>query len=130
MGRDHLLDESNWPLLSRRRRFRIGDLMVAVALTAVVLSVGSIYDPTGDKRLGPGVLALVSLVLQVALWRIASIPPHRVRPALNALFCILSFLMALLMLACLTTLGIIFPEGLTLVVGAIILLGTYLTTWD
>jgi hypothetical protein len=130
MGRDHLLDESKWLLLSRRRRFRIGDLMVAVALTGVVLSVGSICDPTGDRRLGPGVLALVSLGLQVALWRIASIPPHRDRPALNALFCTLSFLTALLMIACLIVLALIFPEGLTLVVGAIIVLAIYLTTWD
>jgi hypothetical protein len=130
MGREHLLDESNWLVLSGRRRLRIGDMMVAVALTAVVLSVGSLCNQTSDQRLGSGVLALVSLGLQAALWRIASIPPSRVRPGVNALFGMLSFLMALLMLACLSTLGLIFPEGLALVVGAIIVLAIYLTTWD
>jgi len=130
MGREHLLDESNWLLLSRRRRLRIGDLMVAVALTALALSVGSLSNLTSDQRLGFGVLALVFLGLQVAQWGIAGIPPGRVRPGMNALFCFLSFLMALLMLACLITLGLIFPEGLALVVGAMIVLAIYLTTWD
>jgi peptidoglycan/LPS O-acetylase OafA/YrhL len=130
MGREHLLEESNWLLLSGRRRLRIGDLMVAVALTAVVLSVGSLCNQTSDQRVCSGVLAFVSLGLQVALWGIASIPPSQVRPGMNALFCILSFLMALLMLACLSTLGLIVPEGLALVVGAMIVLAIYLTTWD
>jgi hypothetical protein len=35
-----------------------------------------------------------------------------------------------LMLICLSTLVLIFPEGLALVVGAIIVLAIYLTTWD
>jgi hypothetical protein len=130
MGRDHLLDESNWLLLSRRRRFRIGDLMVAVALTAVVLSVGSLCDQTSDQRLGFSVLAVVFFGLQVTQWGIAGIPPGRVRPAMNALFCILSFLTALLMLACLIILAVIFPEGGALVAGTMIVLAIYLTTWD
>jgi hypothetical protein len=130
MGREHLLDESNWLLLSRRRRLRIGDLMVAVALTAAALSVGSLSNLTSDQRLAFGVLAVVFLGLQVAQWGIAGIPPGRLRPAINALFCIISFLTALLMLACLIVLAIIVPEGLALVVGTMIVLAIYLTTWD
>ena len=38
--------------------------------------------------------------------------------------------MALSMFGCLITLGLIFPEGLALVVGAMIVLAIYLTTWD
>ena len=130
MGREHLLDESNWLLLSRRRRLRIGDLMVAVAIAAVALSVGSLSNLTSDQRLGSGVLALVFLGLQVAHWGIVSISPGRVRPATNALLCTLSFLIALLMFVCLIILGLIFPEGLALVVGTMIVLAIYLTTWD
>jgi hypothetical protein len=130
MGREHLLDESNWLLLSRRRRFRIGDLMVVVALTALALSVGSLSNLTSDQRLGFGVLALVFLGLQVAQWGIASIPPGRLGPGMSALFGILSFLMALAMFACLLTLGVVCPEGLALVVGAMLVLAIYLTTWD
>jgi hypothetical protein len=129
MGREQLLDESNWLLLSRRRRFRIGDLMVAVALAAVALSVGSLSNLTSDLRLCSGVLALVFLGLQVAQWGIAGIPPGRVRPGVNALLCILSIVMALLMLVCLIILGLIVPEGLALVVGTMIVLAIYLTTW-
>ena len=130
MGREHLLDESNWLLLPRRRRLRIGDLMVAVALTAVALSVGNLSNLTSDQRLSFGVLAVVFLGLQVAQWGIAGIPPGRLRPAINTLLCIMSFLTALLMLACLIALGLIVPEGLALVVGTMIVLAIYLTTWD
>jgi hypothetical protein len=130
MGREHMLDESNWLLLSRRRRFRIGDLMVAVALTAVALSVGSLSNPASDLRPVFGVLALVFLGLQVGLWRIASIPPDRLMRGMYVIFFCLVFLMALLMFACLIILGLIFPEGLALVVGAMIVLAAYLTTWD
>jgi hypothetical protein len=130
MGREHLLDESNWLLLSRRRRLRIGDLMVAVGIAAVALSVGSLSNLTSGTRLGSGVLALVFLGLQVAHWAIVSISPGRVRPAINALLCTLSFLIALLMFVCLIILGLIFPEGLALVVGTMIVLAIYLTTWD
>jgi peptidoglycan/LPS O-acetylase OafA/YrhL len=130
MGREHLLDESDWLLLSRRRRFRIGDLMVAIALAAVALSVGSLSNLTGDRRLGFALLAPLFLGLQAAQWRIAGIAPGRVRPGIFALLCILSFLMALLMFACLIILGLIFPEGLALVVGTMIVMAIYLTTWD
>jgi hypothetical protein len=132
MGREHLLDESNWLLLPRRRRFRIGDLMVVVALTAVALSVGSLSSLSNlpsDLRPVFGVLALVFLGLQVGLWRIASIPPGRVPWGMTAIFCVV-FLMALLMFACLIILGLIFPEGLALVIGAMVVLAIYLTTWD
>ena len=93
MGREHLLDESNWLLLSRRRRLRIGDLMVAVAIAAVALSVGSLSNLTSGTRLGSGVLALVFLGLQVGHWGIASIsarpgPAGNQRVPLHSLFLI------------------------------------------
>ncbi len=130
MGREHLLDESKWLVLSRRRRLRLGDLMVAVALAAVALSAGSLSSLAGDRRLGFGLLALVFLGLQAAQWRIASIGPGRVGPGMNSLLCVVSFLMALSTLACLIILGLIFPEGLPLVVGTMVVLAVYLTTWD
>lgn len=34
------------------------------------------------------------------------------------------------MLACLIILGLLFPEGLPLVVGTMLVLAFYLTTWD
>ena len=130
MGREHLIDESNWLLLPRRRRLAIGDLMVAVALAAFALSAGSLSILGSGERLRFGILTLVFLGLQTAQWRIAGIPSGPGRPASTALSCILSFLIASSMLACLIILGLLFPEGLPLVVGTMLVLAFYLTTWD
>ncbi len=130
MGREHLIEKSNWLLLPRRRRLTIGDLMVAVALAAFALSVGSLADLTSGERLRFGLLTLIFLGLQTAQWRIAGISSGQGRSASNVLSCILSFLIALLMLICLIVLGLVFPERLPVVVGTMLVLAIYLTTWD
>jgi len=130
MGRERLSEQSSWLLLPRRRRLTIGDLMVTVALAAMALSMGSLLDPTGGRRLPFGLSTLVFLGLQTAQWRIAGISSGQRRSVSTALTCILSFLMALSMLVYLIVLGLLFPEGLPLVVGTMLVLAFYLTTWD
>ena len=63
MGRDHLIERPDWLLSSRRRRFRIGDLMVAVVMTAIGLAVISLPELTLGERqlLGAAVLSFLGL---------------------------------------------------------------------
>ena len=130
MGREHLIEESNWLLLSRRRRLTVSDLMVAVALAALAFSVGSLSNLTNGERLRFGLLTFVFLGSQTAQWRIAGIASGQGRPAAAAVPGVLSFVMALSMLVCLIVFGLLFPAEVPLVVGMMLLLAIYLTTWD
>jgi hypothetical protein len=130
LAREHPLEGSSWLVLSRRRRLTIGDLMVAVALAAFALAAVALADLTTSKRAGFGVVTLIFLGLQAAQWRIASIPAGQFRPRMGTVVGTLSFLVALSMLVCLIILGFIFPGEVPLVIGIMLVLAVYLTTWD
>jgi hypothetical protein len=130
MGREHLFESIHWLARSRRRRFRIGDLMVAVAMTAIGLSAISLPDLTGGQRLFLGVLAVVFLGLLWAQWRLASIPAARTRPGVSIFVGVVAALMALSIFVCLILLGLVFPQGAALLSVMMLLQVVYLTTWE
>ena len=101
MEQDVLFDGKHWDAGSRRRRLRIGDLVVTVAMTALGLSAISLPDLTGSERLFLGVFALAFLGLLWSQWGLASIPLARARPGVNILVGVVSSLMALSMFTCL-----------------------------
>ena len=130
MDQEVLFDGKRWGACSQRRRFRIGDLMVTVAMTALGLSAISLPDLTSSERLFLGVFALAFLGLLWTQWGLASIPLARARPGINILVGFLSSLMALSMFICLILMGLVFPQGAALLSLMMLILGVYLTTWE
>jgi hypothetical protein len=130
MGRDHFLDGTHCLSRSRPRRLRIGDLMVAVAITALGLTAVCLPELTGGERLFLGAFALAFLGLQCAQWGVASIPVTGARPGMTILLGVLSSLMALSMFIFLIILGLVFPQGAALLSVMMLILVVYLTTWD
>jgi hypothetical protein len=114
---------------ARRRRLRIGDLMVAVVLTALAISTVTVVELVGHKWL-MGTFTFVFLGLLVAQRGIASISCRRFRPAIDTLLGVLSCVLALSMFVSLVVLGLIIPQGAALISVAMLLLVVYMTTWD
>jgi hypothetical protein len=124
----HLLGPK-WVSSARRRRFRIGDLMVAVALTALAISTVTVVELAGDKWL-MGTFTFGFLGLLVAQRGIAGISCRQFRPAIDTFLAVLSCVMALSMFVALVVLGLIIPQGAALISVAMLLLVVYMTTWD
>jgi hypothetical protein len=130
MRHEDFFEGIHWLARSRRRRFRIGDLMVTVAMTAIGLSAISLPDLTGGERLFLAVVAVVFLGLLWAHWGVASIPTVWAWPGVNVLIGVVSSLMALSMFVCLILLGLVFPQGAALLSVLMLLQVVYLTTWE
>jgi hypothetical protein len=128
LAMDHLLGPK-WVLTARRRRLRIGDLMVFVALTALAISTVTVTELIRDKWL-MGTFTLVFLVLLVGQRGIAGISCRRFRPAIDIFLGITSCVMAISMFIALVVLGLIIPQGAALLSMAMLLLVVYMTTWD
>jgi hypothetical protein len=118
-----------WVLSTRRRQVRIGDLMVAVALTSLGISTVTVVEQTGDKWL-MGTFTLAFLVLLVGQRGIARVPLHKFRPAIHTFLAMLSCVVACSMFVALVFLGLIIPQGAALLSVAMLLFVVYLTTWD
>jgi hypothetical protein len=125
---DHFLGPK-WLSTARRRRFRIGDLMVFVALTALGFSTVTVTELTGDKWL-VGTFTFAFLGLLVVQRGIAGISWRRFRPAIDTFLGVLSCVMAISMFVSLVFLGLILPQGAALLSVAMLLLVVYMTTWD
>jgi hypothetical protein len=130
MGRDHFLEGTDRLARSRRRRLRIGDLMVAVVMTAIGLSAISLPGQSGSERLFLAAITLTFLALQWAQWGLASTPTHRSRPGMTIILGIISTFLALAMFVVLIILGLVFPQGAALLSVMILIQVVYLTTWD
>jgi hypothetical protein len=118
-----------WVLSTRRRRVRIGDLMVAVALTSLGISTVTVVEHTGDKWL-LGTFTFAFLVLLVGQRRIAGLSVRKFRPAIHTFLGILSCVVPCLMFVSLVFLGLIIPQGAALLSVAMLLLVVYMTTRD
>jgi hypothetical protein len=130
MRRDHLLDGPDWLLPRRRRRLRIGDLMVAIALACLGLGAVTRPDLSGGDRLLLGLVALAVLVLQLVQWGLASVRVHRLWSGADILLGILSSLLALFVFVGLILLGLVLPQGAALISVMMLIMVVYLTTWD
>jgi hypothetical protein len=130
MGQEPFLDGPNWLLRTRRRRFRIGDLMVGIAVAAIGLSAISIPGLTGAQRLFHGAVTLLFLGLQWIQWGLASVRTNRSQPGKSVLLGILSSFLAVAMFVMLFVLGLAFPQGAALLSVMILIQVVYLTTWD
>ena len=130
MGREHFLDRFDWPAHSRRRRLRIGDLMVAIAMTAIGLAAISLPELARGERLFLAAITLTFLGLQWAQWALASISSDQTRPGMTIFTGVVSSVLALSMFAVLVILGLVFPQGAALLSVMILIQGVYLTTWD
>jgi hypothetical protein len=124
------LDETNWLLRTRRRRFRIGDLMVGVAVAAIGLSAISLPGLAVGERLFLGAITLAFLGLQWIQWGLASVRASRSWPGKTVLVGILSSFLAVAMFVMLFILGLVFPQGAALLSVMILIQVVYLTTWD
>jgi hypothetical protein len=130
MGRERFLEGTDWLARSRRRRLRIGDLMVAVVMTAIGLSAISLPGQSGGERLFLGAITLTFLALQWAQWGLASTPTHPSRPGMTFILGIISTFLALAMFVVLIFLGLVFPQGAALLSVMSLIQVVYLTTWD
>ncbi len=66
-------DGTPWTLRLRCRRLRIGDMMVAVGMTALGFAAVSLPELTGGARLFLGAICTSCLGLLRAQWALASI---------------------------------------------------------
>jgi hypothetical protein len=89
----------------------------------------TVVELTGDKWL-MGTFTFAILGLLVGQRGIAGISRGRFRPAIDAILCVLSGLMACWMFVSLVILGLIIPHGAALLGAAMLLLVAYMTTWD
>ena len=130
MGRDHLIERPDWLLSSRRRRFRIGDLMVAVVMTAIGLAVISLPELTLGERSLLGAAVLSFLGLEWTQWALAGTPARQAHHSVAIVRGMLSALLPLTMFVALVVLGLFYPQGVALLSLLIVIHVVYLTTWD
>jgi hypothetical protein len=130
MRREDFFEVMHCLARSRRRQFRIGDLMVVVVMTAVGLTAISGPDLAGGERLFLAVVAVGFLGLLWAQWGVASIPTTRARSGINVLLGVVSSLMALSMFVCLILLGLVFPQGVAVLSVLMLFQVVYMTTWE
>ena len=130
MRREHLIEQPDWLLSSRRRRFRIGDLMVAVVMTAIGLAVISLPELSAGERSLLGAAVLSFLGLEWIQWALAGRPARQSHRALAILRGILSALLPPTMFVALVFLGLFYPQGVALLSLLIVIHVVYLTTWD
>ncbi len=116
--REHdFFDGRHWLARPRRRRFGIGDLMIAIAITALALAAVSPPDLSDGERLFIAAFALAFLTLLWGQWALAGMPFDRARSGLRLFVGVVSSLVALSMFICLTLLGLVFPQGAALLCG-------------
>jgi hypothetical protein len=130
MGQQQVFDDQHRLARSPRRRFRIGDLMIGIAMTAIGLSAVALPNLTGKERLFLSLFAVAFLALLWAQWAIASMPRAVARPAFGMVVGFLSALMALSMFVCLILVGLVFPHAAALLSIMMLLQVVYLTTWE
>jgi hypothetical protein len=133
MGRDQLLDDFPWFVISRPRRLTLGDLMAGVVLAALGSALWAVSlqsQWSDDQRAAFGVVTLIILGLQAVQWALAGIKTRRPRPALDTLLGFISYFLAMVIYLCLFVLAIGFPEGAGLVVLTMLVIVIYRATWD
>jgi hypothetical protein len=128
--RDGLLEGLHSIWSRRRRRLRIGDLLVAVALVALGLSAVAVPVATSGERMLVSVLTVTFLTLILVQWGIAGVSFRRPRPMIGAVLGILSSLTALSAFVGILVLGLVVPQAAALLSLAALLLVVYMTTWD
>ncbi len=130
MAHDGFHEGPNWLLSSRRRRLRIGDLMVAVVMTAIGLSAIMHSDMTARSTLLLALFAVGFLALLWAQWGLANISPKRPQTLWVASRGILSSILALAMFVVLIVVGLVVPQAAALLSVMMLIQVVYLTTWD
>jgi peptidoglycan/LPS O-acetylase OafA/YrhL len=133
MGRDQLLEDFPWFVLSPPRRLTIGDLMAGVVLAALGCALWAVAlhsQWSDDKRTAFGIVTLISLGVPLAQWGLAGIKSRRPRSGLDTSLGFLSYFLAMVAYICLFVLAIGFPEGGGLVALTMLVLVIYRTTWD
>src|ERR1700679_1056247 len=108
MGREQVFDDERRLVLSPRRRFRIGDLMIGIAMTAIGLSAVTLPDLTAHERLFLGLFAAAFLALLWTQWALASMRCTVGRPVLGTVIGFVSAIMALSMFVSLFLVGLVF----------------------
>lgn len=121
-------DGTPWPLQSRSRRLRIGDVMAGVVMAALGLAAVSPRELSGGARVLLGAFVLLSLGMLWAQWGLASVTAAR--PAVTALLGALASIIALLTFASVLALWFAFPQAAALLSVMLLLFVIYMTTWD
>ena len=133
MGRDQLLDDFPWFVVSRPRRLTLGDLMAGVVLAALGSALWAVSlkaELSDDERAAFGTVTLICLGVPLAQWGLASVKTRRPKPGMDALRGFLCYFLAMVAYICLFVLAIGFPEGGGLVALTMLVLVIYRTTWD
>ncbi len=123
------MTDSDGPILSRRRRMKIGDLMMMIALVGLSMAIGAASSIPG-ARIPLGFFAFALLMMQTLLWRVARQAPSRDRGVTAVTMASLSLFLALSFLLCLILIGLTSANLLPLLVGTMLILAIYQTTWD
>src|SRR5262249_14409419 len=108
-------------------------LMVGVVLAALgsfTMRLTFSSQILSGERAAVGILTLVLFGLQAMQWGLASIPSRRVRPDMDILLGILSYLVAMSTFVGLFILAAAFPQGAALIVVTMLVLVVYRTSWD
>src|SRR5215472_14418543 len=80
MGRDQLLDDFPWFVVSRPRRLTVGDLMAGVVLAALGSALWAVSlkaELRDDQRAAFGTVTLICLGVPLAQWGLASVKTRR-----------------------------------------------------
>jgi hypothetical protein len=130
MGQEQVFDDLRRLARSPRRRFRIGDLMIGIAMTATGLSAVVVPELTSHERFFLGLFAAAFLALLWAQWAIASLRCTVERPVLGTVVGFVSALIALSMFVSLFLVGLVFPQGAALLSVMMLIQVVYLVTWE
>jgi hypothetical protein len=121
------------PLLSGPRRFWIGDLMAAVALAALGMTLAVLVDRSdmmpGERTAFAVIAALVFLMLYCQ-WPLSNLRAGDMHSWRSALLGFVSMALALATMTCVALLTIALAEGAALVIIMMLSVAIYLTTWD
>jgi hypothetical protein len=124
---------SGLPLLSRPRRFGIGDLMAAVVLAALGMTLAVLVDGSDmrpDERTVFAVIAGLAFLMLYCQWPLSSMRAGDLRSWRSAILGFVSMVLALATMICVALLSIALAEGAALVIIMMLSVAIYLTTWD
>jgi hypothetical protein len=121
------------PLLSRPRRFSIADLMAAVGLAALGMTLATMVvrsEFAPGERSVLGVVAATALASLACQWPLSSLRASDRHSWPSALLGITAVLLAIVTVICVGILAVALAEGAALLFLMLLTMVVYLTTWD
>ncbi len=118
--------------LSRSRRWTTGDLMMGVVMASLVMAVVSLLARSRlpqEEQAWFAIASVVALLTITIQWPLSSTRLDRLPFWSRFVVCLLIVAPVMAMFAGLVVITVLFPAGAVLVVGMMVLLILYLSTW-